>query len=1195
MLPSFLSQKGTNVEARSYRLMPKFASSGRDGPALCSYNNAVFKDKDWEGIQKLARSCKKNDALKVGRFGIGFSSVYHLTDLPCIISQNTLAMIDPFEQYFHYDGRRSSGYRWDFDRIFEEYEDQVHPFQSALPPGVKFLGKGLPQGTLFRFPLRKEPNSLSKSVFSPQKTRDLLEAFQEDARVVLLFLRKIEKVCVHLKEPHCKTHKLYLEILHDQSSIKELREKRENFCRFVQTFEKTGNASCNINMVNSFDLKTRWNDFKSGRSYEVKEKWVVSQELAAKCSHKLAVMYKDLKLLPWVGVAVPLFNGALFKGRTFCFLPLPAGEESLSPLPVHVHGFFAVGDDRRSLKWPNSDQIQNKEAEWNKLLVDEVLPQVYLKALLEAIHVTLQQNLDPNIVYKAIPDISQELGYWKEAVVTLLSSIFEHKVLYCRAQKAWMGITEVIIMTQDLPVSSKRSRVIVKCLQRSGLYVIEDLPRHVRDAIRKFAPETRYVSASLVIKCLLQQSVKEYSYEDRLHLLDYLLETGSNAKEMKGLQLLPTDTGEFITFTDYPTTNEIVYQGSSLCPQKLLPGFHHRFVKNLKDPFSNLQKKLGDMCTSEEWKQLRWLDTAAVTSLLPTALPQSWSQESDGQMAWSPSAKNQPDVEWLEMLWQFICREEVNLTKLEGLKLLPVSDIKKKPIQMMPLKRNSKVIKVKRSDKKFPNFTSMQVILKKLGITVCEIPNFVSKYHQILDLNFVYTFSPNGVLSILQITGKKLIEHVCVANTVTQEDVCSLLLPYISEATISLADKTFLRDLSILRPFHNMTSTSLSSLSSGMLVLQEEDFQKLPKIKFYKKYLLVCDDKLLFLMKKLDVVPQPFKAVLKDILRDAQLQRYCESDIKVLCEWIKAHFDMIVALSDVKDMLQEVAFVPNGNNKRKKPKDLYNTSDDVVKTLVLDKEVLASEKFLKDWLEILLKLGIKTQKDITPTHLVAAAWNISSSNVTQAAILVKYLCKYPHCLINNPNLCSQLKQISFVPCVEVPPGFYPKNLSFAGKQGLLYKPNDLVVYSKETCLLTGASAPLVSAFTSHDVCTYLGVRKGPDVKEVLQQLHCCVQLTGRKPQWEIVKHIYQFLNQKIEVFKGEILRGLPKKWILIRDQFMDVQSVYKEETQGTIDLRPFLCVLPTRYREYDDLLTVAGVPDETDKDSSFLLDVLEKV
>ena len=49
------------------------------GPALCVYNDAEFSQRDWEGIRMLHISIKEKDPLKVGRFGLGFKSVFHLT------------------------------------------------------------------------------------------------------------------------------------------------------------------------------------------------------------------------------------------------------------------------------------------------------------------------------------------------------------------------------------------------------------------------------------------------------------------------------------------------------------------------------------------------------------------------------------------------------------------------------------------------------------------------------------------------------------------------------------------------------------------------------------------------------------------------------------------------------------------------------------------------------------------------------------------------------------------------------------------------------------------------------------------------------------------------------------------------------------------------------------------------------------
>ena len=49
------------------------------GPALMSYNNAPFKKEDWDSIQSLHQSGKAKNPHKVGKFGIGFNTVYHIT------------------------------------------------------------------------------------------------------------------------------------------------------------------------------------------------------------------------------------------------------------------------------------------------------------------------------------------------------------------------------------------------------------------------------------------------------------------------------------------------------------------------------------------------------------------------------------------------------------------------------------------------------------------------------------------------------------------------------------------------------------------------------------------------------------------------------------------------------------------------------------------------------------------------------------------------------------------------------------------------------------------------------------------------------------------------------------------------------------------------------------------------------------
>ena len=57
------------------------------GPSLMCYNDAVFQEKDWQSIQDMQQSVKADDPFKVGKFGIGFNSVYHITGIiQCVFS-----------------------------------------------------------------------------------------------------------------------------------------------------------------------------------------------------------------------------------------------------------------------------------------------------------------------------------------------------------------------------------------------------------------------------------------------------------------------------------------------------------------------------------------------------------------------------------------------------------------------------------------------------------------------------------------------------------------------------------------------------------------------------------------------------------------------------------------------------------------------------------------------------------------------------------------------------------------------------------------------------------------------------------------------------------------------------------------------------------------------------------------------------
>jgi sacsin len=73
------------------------AAASLQGPALLAYNDASFTAADFVGISRLGDSGKAAGAAgsRVGRFGLGFNAVFHLTDVPCFVSATRAVFFDP--------------------------------------------------------------------------------------------------------------------------------------------------------------------------------------------------------------------------------------------------------------------------------------------------------------------------------------------------------------------------------------------------------------------------------------------------------------------------------------------------------------------------------------------------------------------------------------------------------------------------------------------------------------------------------------------------------------------------------------------------------------------------------------------------------------------------------------------------------------------------------------------------------------------------------------------------------------------------------------------------------------------------------------------------------------------------------------------------------------------------------------------
>jgi sacsin len=175
------------VDRRDHRVIhygDSAAAGGGDGmagylgPALLCFNDAVFSDADFAAIRRIGDSRKLSDAsvtVKTGRFGVGFNSVFHITDLPIIVSRTSAVWFDPHATILPGVSRGEPGALVDWSTAAGRATVAAHPAQFAPLQAAPFgctPGSGVFPGSLFRLPLRTEAQAASSRLSSAHHSGD---------------------------------------------------------------------------------------------------------------------------------------------------------------------------------------------------------------------------------------------------------------------------------------------------------------------------------------------------------------------------------------------------------------------------------------------------------------------------------------------------------------------------------------------------------------------------------------------------------------------------------------------------------------------------------------------------------------------------------------------------------------------------------------------------------------------------------------------------------------------------------------------------------------------------------------------------------------------------------------------------------------------------------------------------------------
>ena len=278
----------------------------------------------------------------------------------------------------------------------EEIPDQFVPYKGIFDCTEDVFSRGFYDGTLFRFPFRTKPSELSATLYSAEKMDTLFDSFEADAHLVLLFLQHLESIELYVREESESDPELVFQVKIADQCLQIVRAKRKEFLAKI-TPGKVMTESVTVTYPVTIETVKFGDGILKQHSFLVTN-YFCGGEVSAR--FKELMTDKELNYLPTVGVAMALPTGPKLqtpdiKGHVFCFLPLPVQKRSLTGLPVHVNGFFALSQNRRYIKSPDADQedremsgrqLTDKSLLWNRCLLEEAIPRAYATTILEAIN-----------------------------------------------------------------------------------------------------------------------------------------------------------------------------------------------------------------------------------------------------------------------------------------------------------------------------------------------------------------------------------------------------------------------------------------------------------------------------------------------------------------------------------------------------------------------------------------------------------------------------------------------------------------------------------------------------------------------------------------------------------------------------------------------------------------------------------------
>lgn len=421
------------------------------------------------------------------------------------------------------------------------------------------------KGTLFWIPLREKSSLISPKVYTNENIDQLFESFKREAPIIPLFLRHIK----HLELSFVKTDRFSYCVELVEENILEGNKEYEKVIREIE--QRKSLPDTTIASVREVVVRT----YPHAREDFTKDHWTIVQYLygSAQMSQSMKLLSRDkgLSLSPCTGIAFCTKPNSVNKpsGHVFCFLPLPLSDRSITGLPVHVNGFFALEHNRCHVKFGCDQDQSDNSLLWNDGLIAEFLPQNYNHIICHFKELCKKGGNTPDLVetfYKLIPDPDSVDQQWHPLLKSLYDTLLKNTSFYTGQNGGkWIQIDQSVA---DIVYGSTQNehenvlQVLEMLLIDCGVNFVK-LPENIKAVLKYMDHNPKSITPQLIRDKLRSSNCwQEYKIVQKLSILEFIL-SDKQYCELGGLNLLP------LTFVN---STEDIYV---LCDESLdlFPGF----------------------------------------------------------------------------------------------------------------------------------------------------------------------------------------------------------------------------------------------------------------------------------------------------------------------------------------------------------------------------------------------------------------------------------------------------------------------------------------------------------------------------------------------------------------------------------------------------------------------------------------------